>query len=63
MKRTHLLVEKGEDGKNFVNGTISCEVIGEMIDGTKVWERIDDDEDDSQYALIKVSGMYVFVHL
>ena len=61
MKRTHFLIEKNEDGKYEVTKSITCTVVGEMVDGAKVWENVDN-EDDEQYWLTRVGGQYYFVH-
>ena len=61
MKRTHFLIEEAKDGKYEIVRAITCEVIGEMVDGTKVWEEVGD-EDHKQYWLTRVGGQYYFVH-
>lgn len=40
---------------------ITCSVVGEMADGTKVWMVSSDSED--QYSLIRLQGHYYFLHM
>lgn len=64
MKRTAFLLKKEDNGKYNIDRAITCEVIGEMIDGSKVWEEVcRDEDDDRQYALLRSRGTYYFVRM
>lgn len=39
---------------------ITCRVVGEMSDGSKVWEM---DGSDEQYLLHRINGKYFFAHI
>lgn len=60
-RRTYWLLEKTNDPA-FINGykadhKITCEVTGEMVDGTKVWT---DPTTGEQYWCARLSGVYYF---
>jgi hypothetical protein len=59
MKRTAYLVEEVEQGGGWVlsENKITCEVVGEMNDGVKVWRDI---ESGKQYGLLRMLGKYYF---
>lgn len=61
MKRTATLIKQAEDGRQWVPvKQITCEVAGEMSDGSKVWSDVDTGE---QYFLTRFLGKYMFFHI
>jgi hypothetical protein len=62
-KRTYWLMEQFKiNGKlyNVASRKITCEVTGEMSDGTKVWT---DTETGHQYCCGRVSGHWYFIEM
>ena len=59
MKRTAYLIEEAIPGDSGVLSArkITCESIGEMSDGVKVWRDI---ETGSYYGLLRMLGKYYF---
>lgn len=59
MKRTAYLIEEIVEnvGWKLSENKITCEVIGEMNEKTKVWEDI---ENGKQYGLLRMLGKYYF---
>lgn len=43
----------------YLQGRITCELIGEMDTGEKVWQ----DKDGNQYLRVKVCGLFAFVSI
>ena len=67
MKRTHILLVPDDKYPGFrVDRKITCQVTGEMADGTKVWTEVDTDGND-QYQLygfkIRNKRSYYFAHI
>lgn len=61
MKRTYWkaeLNEYSEYGGFVANEKITCEVYGEMDDGTKVWQDVNDGK---FYFCFRMLGVYYFV--
>ena len=56
MKRTLATYKLTGDGWQFYR-FVTCEVVGEMDDGTKVWE----DSDGNQYQMIKDDRRFIFI--
>lgn len=58
MKRTAYLIEEVNDnGWKLSESKITCELVGEMEDGCKVWQ---DTESGKQYGLLRMLGKYYF---
>lgn len=59
MKRTHYLIEEAIHGESWLLSAnkITCETIGEMSDGVKVWRDI---ESGNYYGLLRMLGKYYF---
>lgn len=59
MKRTAYLIEEHTQGGSWLLSAnkITCETIGEMSDGVKVWRDI---ETGSYYGLLRMLGKYYF---
>lgn len=60
MKRTYWVLEKTDDPQYMgwkTTKKITCEVSGEMVDGTKVWT---DYETGEQYWCTRILGKYYF---
>lgn len=66
MKRTaEVIVEKEDNNKYGKQWTgagykITCECVGEMENGAKVWEDVETGE---QYFLTRMLGVYMFYHI
>lgn len=64
MKRTCTEIIKQADGQAVPNGKITCELIGEFVDGAKVWAKLDKNGNlilDEQYAMGRIAGKYFFI--
>lgn len=61
MKRTYLLAIPNHDEYNTFRAEkkITCQVVGEMSDGCKVWQ----DEAGEQYFAFRILGINYFVHI
>ena len=60
MERTcWLVVFDFKAGTQTVPGKITCRSVGQMADGSMVWE----DEAGEQYQLFRTSGVFWFTHL
>lgn len=57
MRRTAVLIIRQDDGQWIPDRKITCEVTGEMVDGTKIWTDIESGE---QYWLTRMLGKYMF---
>ena len=58
MKRTCWLVKFDHETLS-IPGKITCWSVGQMADGSMVWE----DEAGEQYQLFRVSGVSCFMHM
>lgn len=61
MKRTYWLAEPNHDKYNTFRAVrkITCEVVGEFTNGTKIWQ----DETGEQYYCFRLLGVYYFTHV
>ena len=57
MNRTAIAIEQTSSGKVIPVDKITCELVGEMSDGKKVWQDIETGE---QYMLLRAQGSYFF---
>lgn len=59
MKRTAYLIEDAhhESGWLLSENKITCELVGEMDEGTKVWQDV---VTGKQYGLLRMIGKYYF---
>ena len=65
MKRTYMEVVKQADGQVIPKQKITCELTGEMDDGTKVWTKLDNNGNlllNEQYFAGRMLGKYFFIH-
>lgn len=63
MKRTYVEIERQVDGQSLPIAKITCEVTGEMQDGTKVWTKVDSNNNlflNEQYFCGRMLGKYFF---
>ena len=64
MKKTGYVVKIDCERPILTQRKITCEVTGQMTDGTKVWTNIEDEEEQFYCRMFKeIKGVNFFFHL